>query len=115
LAGYVVPTLASANPDEQTLPAEFDGEQVSQWEAIFTDLYSETPSDVEPDFHIKGWISSYTELPMPDEEVAEWVDQTVGRILSLRPSRVLEIGSGSGLMLFRVAPHCEYYCAAPLH
>ncbi|MGB8507779.1 MAG: condensation domain-containing protein, partial [Pyrinomonadaceae bacterium] len=30
-------------------------------------------------------------------------------ILSLRPKRVLEIGCGTGLLLFTVAPHCEHY------
>lgn len=111
LLSYVVPTVQCVNPDEQVSPVEFDSEQVSQWETVFSDLYGEIPSDVEPAFHIKGWISSYTDLPIPGEEVAEWVDQTVQRILSLRPGRVLEIGAGSGLMLFRIAPHCEYYCA----
>ena len=39
----------------------------------------------------------------------EWVDQTVARILELKPSRVLEIGCGTGLLLFRIAPHCQSY------
>jgi cyclopropane fatty-acyl-phospholipid synthase-like methyltransferase len=39
----------------------------------------------------------------------EWVDRTVERILSLQPQRVLEIGCGMGLLLFRIAPHCSYY------
>src|SRR6185295_1632938 len=37
--------------------------------------------------------------------------ETVGRILSLRPGRVLEIGAGTGLLLFRVAPHSTSYTA----
>src|SRR5258708_25834893 len=44
----------------------------------------------------------------------EWVDTTVERILSLRPRRVLEIGCGTGLMLFRIAPHCAEYCGADI-
>ena len=39
----------------------------------------------------------------------EWVERTVERILSLRPRRVLEIGCGTGLLLFQVAPHVESY------
>ena len=39
----------------------------------------------------------------------EWLDQTVDRILSLRPQNVLEIGCGTGLLLFRLAPHCARY------
>ena len=39
----------------------------------------------------------------------EWVDETVTRILALKPQRVLEIGCGTGLLLARIAPHCERY------
>jgi ubiquinone/menaquinone biosynthesis C-methylase UbiE len=39
----------------------------------------------------------------------EWVDETVTRILALKPQRVLEIGCGTGLLLARIAPHSERY------
>ncbi len=39
----------------------------------------------------------------------EWLDHTVGRILELRPKRILEIGCGTGLLLFRIAPKVERY------
>ncbi len=39
----------------------------------------------------------------------EWVERTVERILSLRPRRVLEIGCGTGLLLFRIAPRTDLY------
>jgi len=39
----------------------------------------------------------------------EWVDHTVQQILSLQPKRVLEIGCGIGLLLYRIAPHCTQY------
>jgi len=41
----------------------------------------------------------------------EWVEATVARVLAYRPQRVLEIGCGLGLLLFRIAPHCRAYCA----
>ena len=47
--------------------------------------------------------------PIPAEEMREWVERTVERILALRPRRVLEIGCGTGLLLFRVAPGCDEY------
>ena len=95
-----------SNPDRA--PA---AEQLSRWQVVFDDLYNANFQDAEPTFNIKGWNSSYTDQPIPDDEVRAWVDDTVSRILSLRPTRVLEIGCGSGLMLFRIAPHCSYYCA----
>jgi SAM-dependent methyltransferase/acyl carrier protein len=39
----------------------------------------------------------------------EQVEGTVARILDLHPQRVLEIGCGTGLLLFRLAPHCATY------
>jgi pristinamycin I synthase-3/4 len=38
-----------------------------------------------------------------------WVVQTVARLRALRPSRVLEIGCGTGLVLTRLAPSCTSY------
>src|SRR6185437_14267265 len=46
---------------------------------------------------------------IPAEEMREWVDDAVEHILSLAPKRALEIGCGTGLLLFRLAPHCESY------
>ena len=73
------------------------------------------PSDdavaADPSFDTQGWNSSYTGRPIPAVEMREWVERTVERILALRPRRVLEIGCGTGLLLFRVAPHCELYRA----
>jgi nucleoside-diphosphate-sugar epimerase/SAM-dependent methyltransferase/acyl carrier protein len=46
---------------------------------------------------------------MPAPEMREWVDRTVKRILASKPERVLEIGCGTGLLLFKIAPHCDYY------
>src|SRR5581483_9169848 len=39
----------------------------------------------------------------------EWVESAVTRILALKPSNALELGCGTGLLLFRVAPHCRQY------
>ena len=38
-----------------------------------------------------------------------WVESTADRILALEARRVWEIGCGTGLLLFRVAPGCEHY------
>ncbi|MCG8365236.1 MAG: class I SAM-dependent methyltransferase, partial [Pseudanabaenales cyanobacterium] len=62
-------------------------------------------------FNISGWTSSYTGQPIPAQEMAEWVENTVARILPYRPQRPLEIGCGAGLLLSRIAPHCQEYWA----
>nr|WP_257207543.1 phosphopantetheine-binding protein [Nostoc linckia] len=78
---------------------------------MFDDLYQNLADEQVLKFDIKGWNSSYTGQPIPEAEVRHWVESTVERILSLQPTKVLDIGSGSGLMLFRIAPHCQEYCA----
>ena len=39
----------------------------------------------------------------------EWVGTTVERLLALPHRRTLEVGCGTGLLLFRVAPHAGRY------
>jgi ubiquinone/menaquinone biosynthesis C-methylase UbiE len=58
-------------------------------------------------FDVAGWNSTYTRQPIPAEEMREWVATTVKEILALRPQQVLEIGCGTGLVLLRMAPHCQ--------
>jgi cyclopropane fatty-acyl-phospholipid synthase-like methyltransferase/acyl carrier protein len=39
----------------------------------------------------------------------EWRDKTVEQILELAPKRVWEIGCGTGMLLFKIAPHCQTF------
>ncbi|MCU0288765.1 MAG: condensation domain-containing protein [Acidobacteria bacterium] len=41
--------------------------------------------------------------------MSQWVDSTVEHILSVKPVHVLEIGCGTGLLLFRIIPYCRTY------
>jgi amino acid adenylation domain-containing protein len=85
-----------------------EAEQVARWQEVYRELHRQRPAG-EVDFDTVGWNSSYTGLPIPAEEMSEWVERTVERIFSLQPSRVLEIGCGTGLLLLRIAPGCERY------
>ena len=111
LVAYLVPALQGQVLPEQL--AQWQGEYVSDWQKLYEQSYSQqqTPTD-DPTFNISGWNSSYTGKAIPDSEMREWVESTVSRILLGKPQRVLEIGCGSGLLLFRVAPHCQEYWGA---
>ena len=110
LVAYVVQdSQYQQSADEVEAGTPLDAEQVSQWQLVYDQLYSEETPTEDPTFNIVGWKSSYTGEPIPPDEMHEWVDTTVDRVLRLRPRRVLEIGCGTGLVLFRVAPHCEEY------
>ena len=106
LVGYLVPDwdyrLAKS-------AEERDAEQVSAWQSVWNANLDEPELVADPTFNIFGWNSSYTGQPIPASEMREWVDTTVERIRSLHPHRALEIGCGTGLLLFRVAPGCVQY------
>jgi len=111
LVAYVVPNSHywqhqqnSDNPGTQ-----LSTEQVTDWQRVFDDTYTKDSGQEDPTFNISGWNSSYTSTPIPAEEMQLWVDNTVQRILSLKPGNVLEIGCGTGLFLFRIIPYCHHY------
>ena len=60
--------------------------------------------------HTAVWQSSYDGQAIPGEQMREWVDHTVKRVLALQPKSILELGCGTGLLLFRLAAFCERYC-----
>ncbi|HEX8650921.1 MAG TPA: amino acid adenylation domain-containing protein, partial [Pyrinomonadaceae bacterium] len=109
LVAYVVPNAGYQGSPAQTGAAQ--DQHISQWQALYDETYQQASPDQDPTFNITGWNSSYTGLPIPAEEMREWRDALVERILSLRPGRVLEIGCGTGLLLFQLAPHCAKYWA----
>ncbi|MCN9243772.1 amino acid adenylation domain-containing protein [Streptomyces sp. RY43-2] len=102
LVAYVVADPSGA--DSATSPAELD-----QWRTIWDTAYDEPAADIDPSFDISGWTSSYTDEPIPAEEMRDWVDRTAERVLSRAPQSVLDVGCGTGLVLHAVAPHCKRY------
>ena len=109
LVAYVVQNPRYQGSDERPPSVDLHDEQISQWQMVYDGIYSQTAPHQDPTFNTIGWNSSYTGMSIPAEEMREWVDHTVERILHLRTSRVLEIGCGTGMLLFRVAPHCTQY------
>ncbi len=107
LVGYVV------TEDAISLGTDVVAETVEKWAEVFDQAYAQPETAATGgeagEFNIRGWVSSYTLSPIPAEEMQEWVERTCERIRELSPRRVLEIGCGTGLLLFRIAPECERY------
>ena len=110
LVAYVVPgseTHENTHPDS---PSEQpDTAYINTWEKIWDEAYAQPTNDTEVDFHVGGWYDTYTGKSLADIQIKEWIHFTVERILALKPERVLEIGCGTGLLLFQLAPHCQSY------
>lgn len=112
LVAYIVPDPTyQGNHDLE--PGESQGIQ-EQWQALWNLAYSQDATAADPTFNISGWNDSYTGAPIRDREMCEWVTGTVERILACKPDRVLEIGCGTGMLLFRVAPRCSAYYGVDL-
>ncbi len=110
LVAYVALNAEYNSQQEQIQQTPLQDEQVLQWQMLYNETYNTPAADCDPTFNIIGWNSSYTNQPIPVEQMREWVNNQVDQILALQPSRVLEIGCGTGLLLFRIAPHCTKYC-----
>ncbi|NDJ19166.1 amino acid adenylation domain-containing protein [Myxacorys almedinensis] len=110
LVAYIAPKSDVQVTEPNGLaPVAENAEITSQWQKIWSAAYSEAVNEHDPTFNIAGWNSSYTGKMTPAHELKEWVQHTVDRILALRPQKILEIGCGTGLLLFRLAPYCSHY------
>jgi amino acid adenylation domain-containing protein len=111
LIAYLV---CNSTPTALTPATEGSDNPISQWEQIYDDAYNQAAAVDDPTFNISGWNDSYTGQLIPAEDIREWVDSTVARILNYHPQRILEIGCGTGLLLFRLAPHCTWYAGTDI-
>lgn len=91
------------------VPAGAGSDQVTTWAELWDDAYTGGQGMAGEDF--SGWLSSFSNEPIPAEEMTAWADATAADILALSPRSVLEIGGGTGLIMRRVAPSCERYWA----
>ncbi|PSK46149.1 Nonribosomal peptide synthetase 2 [Elsinoe australis] len=93
-------------------------EQVSDWSEHFdANTYAEikaiSSADVGVDF--LGWTSMYDGSAIERNEMREWLDDTIATILDAttldggKLPNVLEIGSGTGMILFNLGQNFDHY------
>lgn len=82
---------------------------VRTWETIYEDTYTRAGEATSEDQDFSGWNSSYTSQPIPRAEMVERFGFTFERLTALQPRHVLEIGCGTGLLLYRLLDHCRQY------
>lgn len=81
----------------------------NRWRALYDEIFENANDRPDPTFDTRGWVSSYTNQPIDAAEMNEWVDETVSKVCRLSPTRVLEIGCGTGLLVHRLAPRSKRY------
>jgi SAM-dependent methyltransferase len=104
---YVVPHAERMEEAKTGIYLADRDKRVAQWRKAFDQVYRFGPVNQAPTF--VGWTNSYTNKPLPEPEMREWLDCTIERILSLKPEKVLEIGCGVGLLVQELAPKCAVY------
>jgi amino acid adenylation domain-containing protein len=90
--------------------ATADEESVASWRTIFdAHVYADAGHEKDPLFRTSGWISSFDGKDFPVAHMRVWADDIVAQVLEPEPRRVLEIGFGTGMLLFRIAPRVACY------
>ncbi|ETT73269.1 linear gramicidin synthetase subunit D [Paenibacillus sp. FSL R7-277] len=110
IVSYIV---RDVNYREQDVTEE-SKEQVTQWESIFDNAYNKEETIQDFSLNTISWNSSYTGEKLGIPEMEEWLTDSVDLIKSFKPRRVLEVGCGTGMILFKIAPLCEEYVGIDL-
>nr|ARJ54910.1 nonribosomal peptide synthetase 8 [Curvularia lunata] len=119
LAGFVIVDEGAAMADEQVDDGdsndgdEDESQHVGTWEQQFdNDIYSPINNiqseRIGRDF--TGWTSMYDGSEIDEMEMNEWLDDTIHTMLNgSKPGSVLEIGSGTGMILFNLGDGLQSY------
>ncbi|WP_310619725.1 non-ribosomal peptide synthetase [Flexibacterium corallicola] len=106
LAAYYVPSQEA----QQTLLSTHTKDAVEAWKGLYQSAYERDTAE-DKTFDIAGWESSFTGQPILESGMREWVAATIERITALEPKHILEIGCGTGLLLYPLLDVCEHYTA----
>ncbi|MEO7768162.1 MAG: amino acid adenylation domain-containing protein, partial [Ferruginibacter sp.] len=111
LVSYYVPKWEIIKTKEKALSLD----RVANWKELYDTEYAKTEEqNIDPEFNLIGWNSSFTGEPIPAPEMREWVEDIVNIILSRQAENVLEIGCGTGLIYYPLAGKVKKYIGTDL-
>ena len=95
---------------------EQETQQVQLWESVFDKgIYTSIDNKLQREANgrdFSGWVSAYDGNPLDKVDMDEWLDETIATILSSSSGHsldILELGTGSGLILFSLAKWIRSY------
>ncbi|WP_299316072.1 methyltransferase, partial [uncultured Aquimarina sp.] len=97
---YVLDDRYSSGKDIDTLDS---------WESLYDSEYNRPIEAAEIASDFSGWNSYITSKPIPLSEMQAWRDDIIINIQGLSPSNVLEIGVGSGLLMYPLLDRVQRY------
>ena len=91
-------------------------EEVEKSRLMDEGLWQHVGESADDDISGGGWTSSYTGQPLSMEEMNEYGDNILQKLEPLlKPhTRILEIGTASGISMFRIAPKVSLYYGTDL-
>ncbi|KAL2850684.1 hypothetical protein BJY01DRAFT_261440 [Aspergillus pseudoustus] len=106
-------TVQESAQDIARLDAQIQNSHIDAWrERADADDHYGGVDTIEPETlgrDFLGWVSMYNGQPIGEAEMTEWLNDTVAAIHRLEPRRVLEIGTGTGMVLFNLIGSLEQY------
>jgi amino acid adenylation domain-containing protein len=92
-----------------TYISENEADILDGWETFYDVDYEKDLKEIKMESDFSGWNSYVTGKPIPLPEMEEWRNDIVTLINSLRPCSVLEIGVGSGLLMYPLLNTIQKY------
>ncbi|KFA67608.1 hypothetical protein S40285_08499 [Stachybotrys chlorohalonatus IBT 40285] len=106
-------SFVTVSNDKQLLGDDMQNDLIEGWQGLFdTDTYVSLDSvrDQKIGRDFVGWTSMYDGTDISKDEMNEWLDDTIASLLNGgQPGSVLEIGSGSGMILFNITEGLQAY------
>ncbi|SEG86413.1 Ubiquinone/menaquinone biosynthesis C-methylase UbiE [Thermomonospora echinospora] len=84
-------------------------EYLEHWGEVYDWTYTRADARHDSELDLSGWRASDTGRPLPVEHMREWIEHTVELVLSTGPRWILELGCGTGLLMYRLRDRVRGY------
>lgn len=99
------PSALAVRPAPGGLVAEY----LEHWGEVYDWTYTRADAWHDPELDLSGWRASDTGRPLPVEHMREWIGHTVELVHSTEPRWILELGCGTGLLMYRLRDRVRGY------